>query len=167
MLAVANCVALGLPSDVSAQVLMPEVDIRPFELPKEAETKNSFVSPKASKLRELLFDNGRRRLVSNTSDDQVLIGKPIAGCPLVFLKFSIHSYKLIYRQRYAAVLADDSSPLHQDVCECRLMPEDYRACALKTIVSKAKPISTTPPPDRLLQGIQISITDALEFEKLC
>jgi hypothetical protein len=162
---------LKLPPDVSAQVVIPEVripdiSVRSPELPKEGGPKGFPFSIDSRRQQEFSFDFTRPQPVSNGSDDQIVIGMPIAGCPLVFLKVNIHSYKLIYRRRYAAVLADDNSPLHQDVCECRLMPGDYRACALKTIASKATPISTTPPPDYLLQGIQIAITDAQEFEKL-
>lgn len=118
--------------------------------------------------RERYFNGARARgtVGSVTSDHQVLIGKPIAGCPLLFLKFSIHKYQIMYERRYATILADMSSLLRQDVCECLLESGDTRACTVKKILAEARPLSTQIPDGAQLDDIEVFITDAEEFKNL-
>jgi hypothetical protein len=162
------CLLFGLPRNLQAQIVIPEVPIRPMELPKTKppETRAGQPSFDLESKPTLHFDDTATRITSEPYDDQIVLGKAVAGCPLIFLNVSIRSYRLIYQRHYAAVLADEMSPLHQDVCECRLMPGNYQACALKAILANATPVFMPALHETMARGIQVSITDPQEFEKL-
>jgi hypothetical protein len=98
---------------------------------------------------------------SSPNDSQVLRGNPVGGCPLLFHTFHLYHYQIVYQRRYLDMLADDRSPLRQDVCECRLIGGDYATCARQAILSSAT--AYTGP----ISGVvEVFVTDPGEFENL-
>jgi hypothetical protein len=92
---------------------------------------------------------------------EMLLGRPVGGCPLLFLTFYLYHYEIVYQRRYLDMLANDRSPLSQDICECRLLGGDYPACARQAILSSAA--AYTGP---MTGGVEVLVTDPGEFEKL-
>lgn len=98
---------------------------------------------------------------NSPNDLQVLRGNPVGGCPLLFQTFHLYHYQIVYQRRYLDMLADDRSPLRQDVCECRLMGGDYATCARQAILSSATAYSGP-----MSGGVEVFVTDPGEFENL-
>jgi hypothetical protein len=159
-------VASGKWDESIAQTVIPEVSVRPIEIPSRAEPLSSAKPFNPQSGRKLRFDDSAVRSNFTAGEDQLVISGPIAGCPLVFLDTSIHKYSIVYEKRYAAVLADEKSALHQDVCECRLLPGDYRACAMKEILDHATPIAPSARPAGTTNRVHISVADVHEFESI-
>jgi hypothetical protein len=103
----------------------------------------------------------RVRDSNSPNDSQVLRGNPVGGCPLLFHAFHLYHYQIVYQRRYLDIIADDRSPLSQDVCECRLLGGDYATCARQAILSSAT--AYTGP---MSGGVEVFVTDPGEFENL-
>jgi hypothetical protein len=68
-------------------------------------------------------------------------------CPLSFLKFDIHHYRLAYQHKDVGILTDSKSPLHYASCAQRMMS----AGATEAISD---------------EGIHVTVTDPIEFVRL-
>jgi hypothetical protein len=106
-----------------------------------------------------------KALRGTDNQSKLLLSNTLGNCPLSFLTFNIHHYRLTYERRYLNMLVDDRSPLRQDVCECRLLPGDYAVCARKSILADASVVGSAVNHD-MSGGIQVFVTDTGEFENL-
>lgn len=86
-------------------------------------------------------------------------------CPLLFMAFEIHHYRLMYESRYKRNLAGERSPLRQDLCRCRSLPGDHTTCVENAIGSRASAAGPTLE-NSFAGGIEVMVTNTQEFENL-
>jgi hypothetical protein len=122
-------------------------------------------SNKAGKVFELVSQLSTREHVDARSsgiEAEMLIGD---DCPLLFMAFEIHHYRLMYEPRYKHNLAGEGSPLHQDLCKCRSLPGDHTTCVETAMASRAGAAGPTLE-NSFAGGIEVMLTNTQEFENL-
>jgi hypothetical protein len=168
---VAYASIVWLPEPASAQFVTPEVDVFPRNAPKPLEMKPDLGVKETPQTKGLDFDLSHKAAaapsaLSDTTQSQILFTEPAGSCPLLFQTFAIHHYRLTYQRQYLNILANQQSPLHDDVCECRLLPGDPSECVHQFLSSHAVVDTGPVANDDRNGGIEVFVTDVDEFQNL-